>query len=115
MQITSFITSITGIAAFFFTAYKYLDTRKREQNLKEFENYHRLIKELVQPEDLENEVMFIDRQTAIIYELRHFKRYYPFSYRTLISLKEKWKNVPNQYPRLLDECDITIEYLKTKI
>ncbi|MBS1917336.1 MAG: hypothetical protein JST87_13745 [Bacteroidetes bacterium] len=115
MQIASIITSITGIIAFIWAVYKYLDTRKREQNLKEFENYHKLIKELVQHEDMEKEYMFVDRQTAIIYELRHFKRYYPFSYRTIISLKEKWEKVPNQFPRLLDECDRTIAYFKNKI
>jgi len=114
MQVVSIITSITGIAAFIWAVVKYLDTRRREQNLKEFENYHRLIKELVQPEDLGKEYMYIDRQTAIIYELRHFKRYYPFSYRTIISLKEKWEKVPNQLPRLLDELDRSIEFLATK-
>jgi hypothetical protein len=86
-------------------------TRGRDQNLKEFENYYKLIKELVQPE---SDGMCVDRQTAIIYELRHFKRYYAFSYRTMIGLYEKWKEVPDQFPRLLDECERTIEFLKTK-
>jgi hypothetical protein len=51
--------------------------KKREQNLKEFEDYHNLIRELVQPENEKGE-MYLDRQTAIIFELRHFKRYYSF-------------------------------------
>ncbi len=83
-------TVLIGIAAsivmFIWTVYQYIDTKKREQNLKEFENYHKLIKELVQPD---NGALYVDRQTAIIYELIHFKRYYSFSYRTLISLKKK--------------------------
>jgi len=113
------LTIISGIflacLTFGWGIYKYFDTRTREQNLSEFENYHRLIKKLVQPEDMEKEIMFVDRQTAIIYELRHFKRYYPYSYRTLIGLYEKWKKVPNQYPRLLDETERTIAYLKEKL
>jgi len=96
-----------------FTIYQYNDTKKREQNLKEFENYHKLIKELVQPD--ESNAMYIDRQTAIIYELRHFKRYYDFSYRTLIGLHEKWNKVPDQFPRLIEEINLSIEFLKNKI
>jgi len=114
LNYTAIIGIVASIITFIWTVYQYIDTKKREQNLREFENYHKLIKELVQPEDLEKEVMYIDRQTAIIYELRHFKRYYPFSHRTLIGLKEKWEKVPNQFPRLIDECTRTIEYLKTK-
>lgn len=59
--------------------------------------------------------MYVDRQTVIIYELIHFKRYYTFSYRTLVGLKEKWEKVPNQFPRLLDECNRTIDFLSKKI
>jgi hypothetical protein len=87
-----------------------MDTKKREQDLKEFDNFHRLIKELVQPDDSNS--MYVDRQTAIIYELRHFKRYYAFTYRTLIGLREKWSIVPSQFPRLLDELDRTISFLE---
>lgn len=93
--------------------YNYVIQRRRENNLKEFENYHKLIKELVQPDD--SKCMYVDRQTAIIYEMRNFKRYYSFSYRTLLGLKEKWVNVPDQYPRLVEEIDITIAFLKKKL
>lgn len=106
------ISVAVGIATFLWTVYQYIDTKKREQDLKEFENFHRLIKELVQPE---NDNLYVDRQTAILFELRHFKRYYPFSYRTLLGLKEKWIKVPNQFPRLLEELDMTIEFLNKKI
>jgi len=72
-----------------------MDTRCREQNVREFENYQNLIKELVQPEDLDKEIMCVYRQTAILFERRCFKRNYPFLYRTLVGLKEKWEKVPN--------------------
>jgi hypothetical protein len=106
------ISVAVGVATFLWTVYQYIDSKKREQDLKEFENFHRLIKELVQPE---NDSLYVDRQTAILFELRHFKRYYPFSYRTLLGLKEKWIKVPNQFPRLLEELDMTIEFLNKKI
>lgn len=109
-MITSIVGSIAGITSFLWAAYQYFDTRKREQDLKEFEIYHKLIKELVQPDETNN--MYVDRQTAIIYEMRNFKRYYAFSYRTLQGLKEKWSKVENQFPRLLEELDLTIKFLE---
>ena len=45
------ITTLLGLASFIWAICQYFDSRKREQNLKEFENYHKLIKELVQPDD----------------------------------------------------------------
>lgn len=112
-SISTIISVIIGFGSFIWAIYQYRDTRKREQDLKEFENYHRLIKELVQPE--EKDIMYVDRQTAIIYEFRHFKRYYPFSYRTLIGLREKWGKVENQYPRLIEELNLTIGFLEKKM
>lgn len=108
---TVLVGIVISLLTFLWTVYQYLDTKRREQDLKEFENYHRLIKELVQPENGE---LYVDRQTSIIYELRHFKRYYPLSYRTLIGLKEKWEKVPEQFPRLMDELNKTIEFLENK-
>jgi len=53
----------TGFAIFIWTVYQYIDTRKLEQNLKEFENYHKLIKELVQPETVNGQnIIYLDRQ-----------------------------------------------------
>lgn len=108
----AFISSLIAILSFIWGIYQHFDTKKREQDLKEFENFHKLIKELVQP-DKENG-LYVDRQTAILFELRNFKRYYPYSYRTLISLKNKW-NVPEQFPRLLEELNLTIDFLERKL
>ena len=113
INVTVLIGVIGGIVTFGWSIFQYLDTKRREQNIKEFEHFHKLLKELVQPEDDEG-TMFVDRQTAIIYELRHFKRYYPYSLRTLKGLQKKWEQVPNQFPRLLEETQLTIEFLEGK-
>ncbi|RZK26821.1 MAG: hypothetical protein EOO43_01660 [Flavobacterium sp.] len=105
---------LRGIFSFSWIIIQYIDTRNREQNLREFEHFHKLLKELVQPED-DKGTMYIDRQTAIIYELRHFRRYYPYSLRTLKGLLEKWKKVPDQYPRILEDANLTILYLESKV
>lgn len=109
----SWITIAISLATFWRSAYQYFDVRKREQDLKEFENYHKLIKELVEP-DKDTEVLWVDRQTAIIYELRYFPRYYEFSYRTLLWLREK-RNHNEQYPRLIEELNLTLDFLNRHI
>ena len=114
LDITFIIALISGLVTFIWTAYTYFDARKRDQNLKEFEIYHKLIRELVQP-DGENG-LYMDRQSAILYELRNFKRYYPFSYRTLAGLQKKWLKNKEMFPseRLLEEVQLTIDFLKNK-
>jgi hypothetical protein len=58
--------------------------------------------------------MYVDRQATIMFELRNFKRYYPYSLRMLGGLREKWAAVPDQFPRLIEELDLTIMFLKSK-
>jgi len=112
METTLVISALINIGVFIFSIFQYLDTKKKDQKNRDFEAYHKLIKELVQPD---NNNLYIDRQTSILFELRHFKRYYPISYRTVLGLKEKWEKVPNQFPRLLEETNLTLEFLKQKI
>lgn len=59
--------------------------------------------------------LYVDRQAAIIFELRNFKRYYPCPLRMLLGLRKKWAEVPNQLPRLLEEIELTIAFLKHSI
>lgn len=109
-------TQLSAIAAsitFIFGVYKFIVERKEAHFWKEFEVYHKLVKELVEPSS-KNDSLFIDRQAAIIFELRNFKRYYPYSLRMLKGLQEKWSKDPNQFPRLLEEVSLTIDYLKHK-
>ena len=113
MDCKTFITIVLGIISFFFTVFKYFDTKKREQDLREFETYHRLIKELVQS-DNEDKSMYADRQVAIVFELKNFKRYYDLSQRILTGLKDEWKNTEGKYTRLLHELDLTIDFLEKK-
>ena len=104
---------IIGAAiAFIFGVYKYMSERRIAQCWKEFEVYHKLVGELVGPEK-ENATMYLDRQAAIVFKLRNFKRYYSYSLRMLEGLKETWGTNPNH--RLIEELDLTIEYIKDNI
>jgi hypothetical protein len=108
-QLAAISAAIAGI----WGGYKFLAERKVAQFWKEFEVYHKLVKELVQP-SAETDGMYIDRQTAIIYELRFYKRYYQHSERMLKSLRKKWLSSPEQYPRIIEELDLTVEYISKK-
>lgn len=99
--------------AFGWSVYQFFSVRSREAKSREFETYHRLIKELVEP-PTESAVLYVDRQCAVVYELRFFPRYYPFTRRTLLGLQRKWSVTAAQYPRLLEEIDITLKFIEER-
>ena len=75
--------------AFVWTVIQFLSVRSREAKTREFENFHRLIKDLVEPPTPDGS-LYVDRQCAILFELRFFPRYFPVIKRTLLGLKKKW-------------------------
>lgn len=79
------LSAIGAAIAFAFGLYKFRVECQRALFWKEFEVYHKLVKELVEPPS-ENAALYIDRQAAIIYEMRNFKRYYPYTLRMLEGL-----------------------------
>src|SRR5215469_1638746 len=95
--------SILGAAlAFVWSTIQQVSQRKHEAREHEFETYHRLVKELVSP-DTSGAPMWLDRQGAVVFELRHFPRYYEFTERMLEGLKIKWSEDPNfRWPRLIE-------------
>lgn len=99
--------SISGITAAS-QVVQYFLTRSSDAHNRQFEAYHRLIKELVQP--AENGFTYIDRQCAALFELRRFKRYREVTLRILGGLQSEWANGSYQ-PRLLRELELTIEFL----
>ena len=106
------LTAIVAALAFVWSIIQFILVRKRDQQHREFEIYHGLIKELVAP-DPDSKVSWIDRQTAVLFELRRFKRYHEHILRTLLGLREKWSKDPEfNFPRLLEELDLTVEYIR---
>ena len=106
-QIQLYVIGVT--IAFLFSIYKFYIRRKTELYWKEFEIYHKLLKDLVQPE-VENGSVYLDRQVAIVFELKNFKRYYPISEKILRELRKKW--ISNN--RLIEEIDLTLEHIRCK-
>lgn len=92
-------------------AWKFFLLRRDKIKREEFEIYHEKIKELVEPQGKDTPI-YLDRQIAIIFELRHFKRYYPVSHRILKGLLKDWENGEE---RLRSEIMHTISYIENHV
>jgi len=99
--------------AFAWTVIQFLSVRAREAANREFDNFHKLVKELVEPPTPDGS-LYVDRQCAILFELRLFPRYYPVIKRTLAGLQAKWRALTGEgkYERLLEEVEITLTYIQ---
>ncbi|PSR52422.1 hypothetical protein AHMF7605_02225 [Adhaeribacter arboris] len=51
----------------------------------------------------------LDRQLAIVYELRFYSKYYPITQRILIDAKNSWAN----NLRLVEEINFTLKYINS--
>ena len=69
---------------------QYIQIKVAERKKARFENYHKLIKWLVQGEEGE-EAPMADRQAAVAYELRNFPEYYVVSIKILPGLEDTWR------------------------
>ena len=98
------------------SAYTYLSIKKADQKERRFLAYHRLIQQLVERED-PNQPMRLDRQIAVIFELRNFKEYFPVTLRILRGLKESWVDYSpkDKRIRLHAELDESISYIERKL
>ena len=90
-------------------AFSYILIKKKEAEYLQFKTYHDLIRQLVEPEK-PGSAIYLDRQIAIIFELREFKKYYPVTLRILQGLKETWTK-SDASPRLRKELDLALEFL----
>lgn len=93
---------------------RYVWDRRREFRFREFKAYHRLVKELVSP-DPESGAAWIDRQGAVVFELRDFRRYHEYTVRMLLGLKNKWNDDPKfEWPQLINELNMTLNHIRRK-
>jgi hypothetical protein len=97
-------------------AIQYIIIKKAEDRRVRFTTFHNLIKLLVEREN-PNEPMRLDRQIAIIYELRDFKHYFPVTLRILKGLKSDWDSYgpADKRKRLMDELDLAIEHIEKEV
>lgn len=86
--------------------------RKAEAAERQFQAFHKLVKELVSPDPADG-VTWIDRQSAVAFELRHFPLYYEFTECMLGGLRTKGAADPNfQWPGLIEEIGLTLKHIQ---
>ncbi len=97
------------------SAWAYLSLKRRELREHRFQTYHKLIQQLVERED-PNLPMKLDRQIAVVFELRNFKEYFPVSLRILKGVREDWQDYgpKSKRDRLLHEIDESIKFIEPK-
>ncbi len=90
-------------------------SRRAEAKRSRFETYHALIKQLVDRESPEQS-MKLDRQIAVVYELRAFRHYEHVTRRILSGLRQHWTDTKygptDKLLRLVHEVDLTLADLK---
>ncbi len=113
IKIFAFLNDYTGalgiLVSIFVIAWsiiKFGDYRKN----RNFQIYHKLVEDLVDIESGRQDKK-LDRQIAIVFELRNFRRYYEVSERILIGLKNCWVN---ENPRIIEEINLTLDFIKKK-
>jgi len=102
--------------AFIWSTTQQIAQRRAEADEKQFQAYHRLVERLVS-RDRDGGPMYVDRQAAIVFELRHFRRYYDFTERMLIRLKHDWTTDPETSanpltPVMIEEMDLTLKHIQ---
>ncbi len=97
------------------SAWAYLSLKRRELREHRFQTYHKLIQQLVERED-PNLPMKLDRQIAVVFELRNFKEYFPVTPRILKGLREDWQDhgPESKRNRLLQEIEESIKFIEPK-
>jgi hypothetical protein len=96
---------LLAVLTFVWPVVQFILVRRKQQQAREFEA-------LVSPGS-DTQFIWIDRQMAVLFELRHFPRYYEVTIRILNGLREKWSADPEfKGPRLIEELDLTVEYIR---
>jgi hypothetical protein len=89
---------------------QYLNSKKTEERDKRFNNFHRLVKELVDLDPITKTIK-LDRQIATVFEFRNYPEYFDIIERLLLGLKENWAG---ESKRILTEIDLTLKYIRYK-
>jgi hypothetical protein len=103
--------SILGAAiAFIWSTTQQVTQRKAEAREREFQAFHKLVRDFVAPHE-PGAAQGMDAQAAIIFELRHFPRYYGFTQRLLVRVKKQFSVDPRSSD-LIEEIDLTLKYIQ---
>lgn len=80
-------------APFAWSVVQWTIQRKAESREREFQVFHKLVRDLVAPHRADGP-QGMDAQAAIIFELRQFHRYHEFTQRLLLRLRRQFESMP---------------------
>ena len=105
---TELIGLFIAYISFFVPLRQYIDQRQLEEKDKRFTNYHKLIDQLVdnQPK--------LDKQIAIVFELRNYPEYFEITRRILVGIRSDWLPQSNEVKRAINEIDLTLNFIDKK-
>lgn len=108
------LTNYSGIGSFLvalivfaYPIWKWFKVRKQEADARQFDVYHRILKELV-----DTPTPRVHRQMGAIYELRNFPKYFPISYRIVVSLHTSWSVSHAGHQDILDELILAKKFFE---
>jgi len=93
-------------------SWAYITIKNAEKKQRRFETYHRLIKEMVEGDG--DKGPYVDRQLAVVYELKNYREYRGASIKILTGFRESVlsQGTEASFDRLLAQIDETIASLK---
>ncbi|MCH5508877.1 hypothetical protein B1F69_19320 [Pseudomonas syringae] len=106
---------ILSLATAAFALNHYFSIKRSEEQARKFANFHQLLQDLNEGKPKPNGDVggqYIDRQQAIIYELRSFKEYHPVIVRILNRAIVTWGQSETRYMNvLIDEAQKTLSFI----
>jgi hypothetical protein len=99
-----------------YSAYQYFSIKRAEERNRRFTTYHELIKNLVEREN-QQVPMKLDRQLAVVFELRNFPEYAEPTIRILEGVRAEWATLygpENKNRRLIGKIESTLFYLRSR-
>jgi hypothetical protein len=106
------IAIVLAVTALAWQCIQFFITHNSDAKNRQFEAYHRLIKELVQPS--EDRLTYVDRQCAAVFELVRFKQYRMLTLRILSGIQADWEQQNKLHPRLAKEFELALTALRQR-
>ena len=126
MSLWEWLKEYNGTVAIFvslisggFALYHYMSIKASEEAARRFTTYHKMIQDLNIGED--GEAQYIDRQMAIVFEMRRFPEYYPVTLRLLKRSLPRWRTFaqtssnPSSPNLLAEEAELTVRYINRRL
>ena len=101
---------ISAAVTFIWSVIQFSLVRASEARYREFETFHKLIKEITEVHNTNNY-----RQIAALFELRFYPRYFPITLRILKSTMEQSGDKSNTSSEMAKEVSMLISFIEMRL